>query len=345
MSKEIITEEIDILMETIAEQWEIIRAYEGKIPFIELDIFLSNIRKLYDDLRLLEKINKSPGFDPEKIKSKFTREPSFVFETGSKPKPSAEPEPQPEPVSPAEPEPEPTSLSEPEPEPAAIQPEQPKPVTEPEPATEEHAASEPEIEAKHSSVSTEEQEPEIEANRASVNTEEQESKPESTEQKNPADQAESEQVQPSFGSNNNNSFEEAKVQPAEPPAQKKPMPAPDLFGSHAPTLADRFQVEKKSVNDHLTTEADDNSLGNRMQKSQITDLKSAIGINDKFLFINELFKGDLAGYNRAVEELNSCQTKQEAVEKINEMRNQFNWPEHSSSFLRLNDFMKRRYSV
>ena len=129
------------------------------------------------------------------------------------------------------------------------------------------------------------------------------------------------------------------------PAQKKPIPAPDLFGSHAPTLADRFQTEKKSVNDHLTTEADDNSLGNRMQKSQITDLKSAIGINDKFLFINELFKGDLAGYNRAVEALNSCQTKQEAVEKINEMRNQFNWPEQSSSFLRLNDFIKRRYSV
>jgi hypothetical protein len=335
MSKEIIKEEIDILIETIAEQWEIIRAYEGKIPFIELDIFLSNIRKLYDDLRLLEKINKSPGFDPEKIKSKFTREPSFMFETGSNPKPAAEPDPQPEPISPAEPDPEP----------AAIQPDQPKPVTEPKPTSIEHAASEPEIEAKHSSVSTEEQESEIETSRASVNTEEQEAKPEPTEQERLANELESEPVQPSSGSDNNSSFEEAKEQPAEPPTQKKPMPAPDLFGTHAPTLADRFQTEKKSVNDHLTTEADDNSLGNRMQKSQITDLKSAIGINDKFLFINELFKGDLAGYNRAIEDLNSCKTKHEAVEKINEMRNQFNWPENSTSFLRLNDFLKRRYSV
>jgi len=335
MSKEIIREEIDILMETIAEQWEIIRAYEGKIPFIELDIFLSNIRKLYDDLRLLEKINKSPGFDPEKIKSKFTREPSFVFETGSKPKQSADPEPQPDPI----------SFTKPEPEPEVIQPEQPKPVAEPAPAPEESASSEPVTETRHSSVSNEEQEPEIKSSRAFVNIEEQESKPETTEQENPADQTESEPVQPSSGSNNNNSLEEAKEQSAEPPPQKKPMPAPDLFGSHAPTLADRFQTEKKSVNDQLTTEADDNSLGNRMQKSQITDLKSAIGINDKFLFINELFKGDLACYNRAVEELNSCQTKQEAVEKINQMRNQFNWPEQSSSFLRLNDFIKRRYSV
>lgn len=58
MSQKMIIQEIDRTMETIAEQWEIIRKYKSKIPFIEMDIFIDNLRKLYEELIMLEKQNK-----------------------------------------------------------------------------------------------------------------------------------------------------------------------------------------------------------------------------------------------------------------------------------------------
>lgn len=314
MSKEIFRKEIDQIMETIAEQWNIIRAYEGKIPLIEMDIFMSNIRKLYDDLYLLDKLNKTPGFDPDKIRSQITREPSIIFETGIKPKTVFE-EPQLE-------EPE-SKVKEvvPEPEPAADVPEifhEPAIIAESELKEEEFSTSETKI---RSEIEFQVSEPVI---------------PEEFHQQEIPSDTSSAKVQ------DEPEYKPVEIEIAEP---RKPAPTPptDLFGNPTPTLADKFQAERKSVKDQLTTNGNDNSLGNRMQQSQISDLKAAIGINDKFLFINELFKGDLAGYNRAIENLNNCQSRDEAMKRLHEMRMQFNWSDNSSSFMRLSNFLMRRY--
>lgn len=332
MSKEIIREEIDILIETIAEQWEIIRAYEGKIPLIEMDIFMGNIRKLYDDLYLLDKVNKVPGFNPERIKSQITREPSFTFEPESGSNQETE-EKQADAFTSIEPEAASAPYSEPETEPLSLDHEQFEPVDEPGLTTREQASSQPEP--------TAEETPEIivetESSSQQVVESNEEFKAEVTDE--PVQQTnEAEKAEPA---------NETPKQPAETPVQKKPVmpPAPDLFGSIAPTIADKYQMEKKSVKDQLVENGNDNSLGNKMQQSHITDLKSAIGINDKFLFINELFKGDLASYNRTIESLNLCQSRQVAIDILDEMRLKYNWSDHSSSFLRLTEFLKRRYAV
>jgi hypothetical protein len=332
MSKEIIREEIDIIMETIVEQWETIRAYEGKIPLIEMDIFMGNIRKLYDDLYLLDKMNKAPGFNPEKIKSQITREPSVSFEpeSGSKPEIGKESDESSEHI---EQKPELVTDAEPEPEMPSIDFRVNDSIEEPVLSNQEHSSSQ-------SEPATEEA-PDI-----AVETE---SFPQSETEKKEEFKAESEDepVQPTIEIKTAEPEKEVPRQPAETTVQKKPVlpPAPDLFGSTAPSLADKYQVEKKSVKDQLAENGNDNSLGNKMQQSQITDLKSAIGINDKFLFINELFKGDLAGYNRTIESLNLCHSRQEAIDILDEMRLKYNWSDNSSSFLRLTEFLKRRYAV
>jgi len=316
MSKEIFRKEIDQIMETITEQWNIIRAYEGKIPLIEMDIFMSNIRKLYDDLYLLDKLNKTPGFDPDKIRSQITREPSIIFETGIKTKPVSEE------LQSEVPEPE-LKVKEvvPEPELAADEPEifhEPAIIAESELKEEEFSTPETEIRAEIEFQISEPVSPE-EFYQQEISSEPSSSK----------SQGEPE-------------YKPVEIEIAEP---RKPAPTPptDLFGNPTPTLADKFQAERKSVKDQLTTNGNDNSLGNRMQQSQISDLKAAIGINDKFLFINELFKGDLAGYNRAIENLNNCQSRDEAMKRLHEMRMQFNWSDNSSSFTRLSNFLMRRY--
>ena len=281
MSKEIIRKEIDQIMETIAEQWEIIRAYEGKIPLIEMDIFMNNIRKLYEDLYLIDKLNKTPGLDTNRIKAQITREPSVLFDTGAKTK-TVDRETKNEAEIIAEAEKEPLPVTE-------TMPAQEQFKNEPHTVIEEPIHSEP----KEEFPIIKETEP---------------------------------------------------TRPPEPVFRPQPASTPDLFGSHTTTLADKFQDGKKAVIDQLVKQETDNSLGNRMQQSQITDLKSAIGINEKFLFINELFKGDLAGYNRAVESLNLCHSRQEALSKLDEMRQQYNWSELSGSYLRLGDFLRRRFA-
>ena len=56
LNKTIIREEIQWLLEAIAEQFEAINAYEDKIPQIEFDIIMENIRKLYENLHLLNRV-------------------------------------------------------------------------------------------------------------------------------------------------------------------------------------------------------------------------------------------------------------------------------------------------
>lgn len=331
MSKEIIRQEIDHAMETIAEQWEIIRAYEGKIPFIEMDIFMDNIRKVYEDLMLIDKMNKVPGFNPERIKSRITRPPVVDAEPLEKQEPPAAESKEESAITTSSMSPAENQTAEPEagrPVQTELQAgsELESPVTE-EPKYESDTVQEPVVE------SFSEPEPLQQATEEKLPT--------------PDDEKNDDPVQ---------TRDEIKIHPPKPeiteqsaqkpePKSLAPQPMPDLFGSHTPTLAEKFQTDKKSIKDQLAANGSDNSIGNKMQQSQVTDLKSVIGINDKFLLINELFKGDLAGYNRAIENLNVCQSRHEALEKLDEMRAQLNWHEQAASYLRLTDFLKRRYAV
>lgn len=43
------------------------------------------------------------------------------------------------------------------------------------------------------------------------------------------------------------------------------------------------------------------------------DIRTAIGINDKYLFITELFKDDRAAYDEAIKKLNGCTSLQQAL--------------------------------
>ncbi|HHN48825.1 MAG TPA: hypothetical protein ENN08_07885 [Bacteroidales bacterium] len=330
MSREIIKQEINHAMETIAEQWEIIRAYEGKIPFIEMDIFMDNIRKVYEDLMLIDKMNKAPGFNPERIKSRITHPPAVDAESLVKQEP-------------------PIAESKEKSAVTADMPPADNPAAQPEANTTE--MMEPEADVKHDPPVAEEpeQEPSMEQEPVFESFSEPQPLQQTAEEKPQTlvDKIIDEPVQNKDEIKASWPEPETTAQPADMPEPKKPatQPMPDLFGSYQPTLAEKFQIEKKSIKDQLAANGSDNSIGNKMQQSQIADLKSVIGINDKFLLINELFKGDLAGYNRAIQSLNVCRSRHEALEKLDEMRVQLNWHEQAASYQRLTDFIKRRYAV
>jgi len=80
-----------------------------------------------------------------------------------------------------------------------------------------------------------------------------------------------------------------------------------------------------------------------MQKSKVTDLRQSVGINEKFLFINELFNGDMGRYNKVIDELNEMQTLQGVETFLLEIKVQNQWDGESPAYLKLKGLAERKF--
>ena len=133
---------------------------------------------------------------------------------------------------------------------------------------------------------------------------------------------------------------EEKTSPKPPVAKEVPL---DLFGGQ--TIADKFKDEKQSVNEKLHQANTDKSLASKMLHNPVKDLKTAIGINDKFKFMNELFEGNLNDYNKAIETLNNFESEQEALDCLDSLYLTYKWKNDSKSYAELKNFIIRRYTT
>jgi len=106
----------------------------------------------------------------------------------------------------------------------------------------------------------------------------------------------------------------------------------DLFETQVPA-----SIGEKLVSNH------DVSVAGHMQQKKIDDLRAAIGINEKFLFINELFGGNLHQYNNTIEELNNFRSLSGARTYLNELSVQHQWPPHSEALAKLNQLIERKF--
>ena len=101
-------------------------------------------------------------------------------------------------------------------------------------------------------------------------------------------------------------------------------------------LADKFVGIHKYLYENF--ENQDNSSSLRF--SSIDDINRAIGINDRFLFINELFKGDKDLFNKTISALNGCSSLDDALMYIHE---NFSWDSEDSVVKQLIFLLYRRF--
>lgn len=87
----------------------------------------------------------------------------------------------------------------------------------------------------------------------------------------------------------------------------------------------------------------DHSLASRLQYNPINDLRSAIGINDKFLLMSQLFKGSLEHYNAAIERLNNFYDYEDADIFLGSLKILHDWADGLPAIDKLQYFLKRRY--
>lgn len=99
----------------------------------------------------------------------------------------------------------------------------------------------------------------------------------------------------------------------------------------------------ESLNEKL--KEDKKEVAAVLQGTPVKDLKKAIGINDRYLFINELFRGDENMYERSLKTINSFNIYPEAEYWIQrELKVKLGWLEDNEAVKIFDQLVKRRFS-
>jgi len=101
--------------------------------------------------------------------------------------------------------------------------------------------------------------------------------------------------------------------------------------------------QNESMNDRL--KQDKTEVVEVLKHEPIKDLRKAIGINDRFVFLNDLFRGDETMYERSIKTINSFHIFPEAEYWINrELIVKLGWDADSEIVRHFYQLVKRRFS-
>lgn len=121
-----------------------------------------------------------------------------------------------------------------------------------------------------------------------------------------------------------------------------------------PTLSHQTKSTPRELNDQLNAATNDTlneklkesrkELSEALKDTPIKDLKKAIGVNDRFLFINELFQGDEVMYERSIKTINAFSIFPEAEYWIRrELKTKLGWNDAHSVVKQFDQLVKRRF--
>jgi len=102
-------------------------------------------------------------------------------------------------------------------------------------------------------------------------------------------------------------------------------------------------VKEESLNERLRIEKLE--LAAVLKEAPIRDLKKAIGINDRYLFVNDLFRGDETMYERSIKTINSFNILAEAQYWIQrELKVKLGWNDSTEAVRHFDQLVRRRFS-
>jgi len=118
----------------------------------------------------------------------------------------------------------------------------------------------------------------------------------------------------------------------------------DLFSDNSKTLSDKFHDTTPIIAENLKIGNEDNSVGAKLQRKKITDIRAAIGVNEKFLFINELFVGEFKIYESSIETLNKTKNAEEALTVLETLKTKHNWNNDMPAYDKLLHIVERKFN-
>ncbi|MDD3688137.1 MAG: hypothetical protein PHE56_15415 [Bacteroidales bacterium] len=126
------------------------------------------------------------------------------------------------------------------------------------------------------------------------------------------------------------------------PVKKPVVEQASLFGgngsSGVKTLGEQLGQNKTSLNEVLAQKSAPQDITSRLKP--VTDIKAAIGVGDRFLYIRELFGGSTDTFDETINHLNSLHSFADAQSYLSA---KFGWDETSGTVGSFLNVVKRRY--
>lgn len=140
--------------------------------------------------------------------------------------------------------------------------------------------------------------------------------------------------------------ERAKIEPREEKAEKDQATVEKIKEEILDELPKETESEQKEMPDLNEQYAgdEDPSLSEQLRKQPIADLMTAIGLNERYLYANELFEGDIEAFREVIKILNEFENRDQAVEYFkNQLIPTYEWKANHDLVKALYLLVERRY--
>ncbi|MGI6718172.1 MAG: hypothetical protein ACOX4D_03330 [Bacteroidales bacterium] len=122
------------------------------------------------------------------------------------------------------------------------------------------------------------------------------------------------------------------------------------MGKKDTTVAEKLTIVSSTLHENLAameqnTNNKSETVADKIRLEKITDIKSAIGINDKFYFINRLFDGDVKFYNETVDKFNNFNSINDAKILLQLLINKYNWDFNDEAYKKFEDIVEKKFEV
>jgi len=157
--------------------------------------------------------------------------------------------------------------------------------------------------------------------------------------------------------------QETQTMVKQPQPSLRTVTSPPIPPGHAPWMGDPLveiptlshQPNNREINDLIgmaTTSINDKlksggvpELGSVLKASPVKELRKAIGVNDSFVFINELFRGDEPMYERSIKTINNFRILPEAEYWMErELKIKLGWDDSREIVQHFYQLVRRRFS-
>jgi hypothetical protein len=137
-----------------------------------------------------------------------------------------------------------------------------------------------------------------------------------------------------------NNISIVKEVPTQSQSQPEPQPHPHLQDSYI--VADNFSHMSSRFNEQLSGLVSDDGITDFNKTKQVTNLSEAIGVNDRFLFIREIFNDNNEAYIQAITRLDKTGSMTDAKAVVMSYTGDNNENEAVKQLL---DLVKRKLST
>lgn len=108
-------------------------------------------------------------------------------------------------------------------------------------------------------------------------------------------------------------------------------------------IAKVSEKQALSLNDKLADLNEKQTLAAKLSRKPVKDLNEEIGLNQKFLFMNDLFGGENTLYKEAVSSINGFSSAEEANHLLAQLAQRHNWDMESTSVIKFTDLVERKF--